>query len=100
MTELNNAIILVTGAAGGFGRELTKQLLTKGSRLILTDIDLEILKEQVNNIQAEVNTGEVIECFEVNLANRTGCEALYQKVKALNIPVDVLINNAGIGLFG
>lgn len=100
MTELNNAVILVTGAAGGFGRELTKQLLAKGSRLILTDLNLEILNQQVKNIQAEVTTGEVIKCFEANLANRAGCEAFYQQVKALNIPVDVLINNAGMGLFG
>ncbi|KST63909.1 SDR family NAD(P)-dependent oxidoreductase [Mastigocoleus testarum] len=100
MTKLNDAVILVTGAAGGFGRELTKQLLGKGSRLILTDINLEILKEQVNKIQAEITTGEVIQSFGANLANRTDCETLYQKVKALNIPLDVLINNAGMGLFG
>lgn len=100
MTKLNNAVVLVTGAAGGFGRELTQQLLAKESRLILTDLDLEILNEQVKNIQAEVTTGEVIQCFQANLANRAGCESLYQEVKALNIPLDILINNAGIGLFG
>lgn len=100
MTELNNAVVLVTGAAGGFGQELTKQLLAKGSRLILTDIDLEILNEQVEKIQVEITTGEVIQCFASNLANRQGCKALYQLVKALDIPLDILINNAGIGLYG
>ncbi|MDJ0567730.1 MAG: SDR family NAD(P)-dependent oxidoreductase [Pleurocapsa sp. MO_192.B19] len=100
MTELNNAVVLITGAAGGFGQELTKQLLAKGSRLILTDLDLKILQEQVTNIQSEVTTGEVIQCFEANLASRTGCHHLYQQVKTLNMPLDILINNAGIGLFG
>ena len=100
MTKLNNAVVLITGAAGGFGGELTKQLLAKGSHLILTDLDLEKLDERVKNIQAEVTTGKVIQCFEANLDSRTGCEVLYQQVKALNIPLDVLINNAGIGIFG
>ena len=100
MTELNNAVVLITGAAGGFGGELTKQLLAKGSHLILTDLDLEILNNRVKNIQSEVTTGKVIQCFEANLVNRTGCEALYQQVKALNTPVDVLINNAGIAVLG
>ncbi|WP_019508080.1 SDR family oxidoreductase [Pleurocapsa sp. PCC 7319] len=100
MTELNNAVILLTGAAGGFGRELTKQLLAKGSRLILTDLDLGILKAEVEAIQTKVTTGEVIQCFETDLATRTGCHYLYQQVTALNIPLNILINNAGIGIFG
>ena len=100
MTELNNAVVLITGAAGGFGRELTKQLLAQGSHLILTDLDLEILQEQVTTIQAEVTTGKVILCLEADLATQAGCHNLYQQVKALNIPLDILINNAGIGLFG
>jgi short-subunit dehydrogenase len=100
MTKLKNAVVLITGATGGFGQELTKQLLTKGSRLILTDIDLASLNEQVNKIQAEITTGEVIGCCEADLDHREGCEALYQQVQALNIPLDILINNAGIGLFG
>ncbi len=48
MTELNNAVILITGAAGGFGRELTRQLLQAGSRLILTDLDINILRATKN----------------------------------------------------
>ncbi|MGL5795492.1 MAG: SDR family NAD(P)-dependent oxidoreductase [Waterburya sp.] len=100
MTELKNVVILITGAAGGFVQELTKQLLAKGSRLILTDIDLEILNERVDKIQSEITTGEIIKCLELNLATRHGCETLYQQVKALNLSLDILINNAGIGLFG
>ena len=100
MTELNNAVVLLTGAAGGFGRELTRQLLAKGSRLILTDLDLGILQAEVEAIQTKVTTGEVIQCFETDLATRAGCHYLYQQVMALNIPLDILINNAGIGIFG
>lgn len=133
MTQLREAVVLITGATGGFGQELTRQLLKAGSRLILTDLDQTILYQRSEAIQHEIistprnptpfpsrytgrddeggvgffsnftesnKTGEIIACLAADLASREGCEALYQQVKALNVPVDILINNAGIGLFG
>ena len=104
MTQLTDAVVLITGAAGGFGQELTRQLLVLGSRLILTDLDLEILKNTVSRIQQGVKTGEVLTCLEADLSSRQGCDRLYEEVRSLtqslNINVDVLINNAGIGLYG
>lgn len=100
MTELNQAIVLLTGAAGGFGQELTRQLLQAGSRLILTDLDRDRLWEQVKTIQATVPTGQIITCLAADLSDAAGCEQLYQQVKALDCAIDILINNAGIALFG
>lgn len=100
MTQLNNAVVLLTGAAGGFGQELTRQLLQAGSRLILTDLDEAILWQQAQTIQSTIKTGEVIACFAVDLSAQAGSETLYRQVKALGVEVDVLINNAGLGLFG
>lgn len=100
MTNFNQAVVLLTGATGGFGQELTRQLLQAGSRLILTDLDRHNLDNLAAKISSEITTGEIIACIESDLANQEGCETLYHQVKALNIPVDILINNAGIGLFG
>ena len=100
MTQLREAVVLITGAAGGFGQELTRQLLMAGSRLILTDLDKAVLHKQVEVIQQKVATGEVLACLAVDLASREGCDSLYHQVKALGIPVDVLINNAGIAVVG
>lgn len=100
MTELNQAVVLITGAAGGFGQELTRQLLQAGSLLILTDLDLAALQAKVATIQRDIPTGRVIDCFAADLSSREGCDRLYQQVQALQIPVDILINNAGIGLYG
>ena len=38
MTDLNQAVVVLTGATGGFGQELIRQLLQAGSRLILTAV--------------------------------------------------------------
>ena len=100
MTQLNEAVVLITGASGGFGQELTRQLLMANSRLILTDLDEAVLRQRVAAIQNVVSTGEVLAYLAVDLATREGSETLYSKVKTLNIPIDILINNAGIGLFG
>lgn len=100
MTQLREAVVLITGAAGGFGQELTRQLLMAGSRLILTDLDKAVLHKRVEVIQREVTTGDVLACLSADLSSREGSESLYHQVKALGVPIDVLINNAGIGLFG
>ncbi len=100
MTNLNEAVVLITGAAGGFGQELTRQLLQAGSRLILTDLDEAILHQRAEAIYKEIGTGEIVACLAVDLANQDGCQTLYERVKALGIPIDILMNNAGIGLFG
>ena len=100
MTDLNNAVVLLTGATGGFGRELTRQLLQAGSQLIITDIDRPALDNYAAEITNEIATGKIIACIASDLATIEGSNTLFQTVKALNIPIDILINNAGIGLFG
>ncbi len=100
MSNLNQAVIVLTGAAGGFGQELTRQLLQAGSRLILTDIDRTTLDDRAAKISSAITTGEIIAVIASDLSHQAGCQALYHQIKALNIPVDILINNAGIGLFG
>jgi short-subunit dehydrogenase len=100
MTELDRAVVVITGAAGGFGRELTRQLLQAGSRLVLTDLERDSLEARAFKIKNEIATGEIIACIASDLCDREGCQNLYDRVKALNLPIDILINNAGIGLFG
>lgn len=100
MTQLSDAVILITGANGGFGKEFTRQLLQAGSRLILTDINENRLSAEAKIIKQEITRGEIIACFGEDLAKTQGCNNLYHRVKCLNIPIDILINNAGIGLFG
>lgn len=100
MTDLHQAVTLITGATGGFGKELTRQLLMAGSRLILTDLDQTTLTTWAEAVQHEVSAGEILACIPANLADPAGSAALYQQVNEIDLPVDILINNAGIALFG
>lgn len=100
MTQLDNAVVVLTGATGGFGQQFTRQLLQAGSHLILTDLDETLLQQQVDILQQEITTGKVMACWGIDLSQPEGCQTLYEAVKALNIPVDILINNAGIAFYG
>jgi len=100
MTTLDGATVLVTGASGGFGRQMMRQFLAAGSRLIVTDRDAAALAEAARAIEAEAGgRGEVLAVHEADLSSRDGCERLYQKVGAVAVP-DILVNNAGIGMSG
>ncbi|MEM9216767.1 MAG: SDR family NAD(P)-dependent oxidoreductase [Cyanobacteria bacterium P01_F01_bin.150] len=116
MTQLSKAVVLVTGATGGFGKELTRQLLELGSQLILTDLDAGHLAKMASAIaqtpspqsspqsRSKSPNGKILGCLTADLSSRQGCDRLYTQVKSLcqeqNIEVDVVINNAGIALYG
>lgn len=93
MTNLNQAVVVLTGAVGGFGQQFTRQLLKAGGRLMLTDLDEAMLHEQVTTIQSEITTGDVVTCWAIDLSKGDGCETLYKRVKAIDTPIDILINN-------
>ncbi|MGB7413558.1 MAG: SDR family NAD(P)-dependent oxidoreductase [Thermosynechococcaceae cyanobacterium] len=100
MTDLNKAVVLVTGATGGFGQELTQLLLAAGSQVICTDLDAALLEQQAQTLKGHATEGELLPSITANLATSEGCHSLFEQVKALNLPIDVLINNAGVAVYG
>ena len=81
---------LITGASSGIGRDMAKYLGNKGFDLILVARNKERLKE----VKSEIKTN--VEIIAMDLASEENCKNLYNQVK----DVDILINNAGFGIFG
>lgn len=95
-TEHIKQTALVTGAASGLGFELAMLLATDGYDLILVDIDAERLE------QAKHEITEQFSC-EIQLIHKdlSTCNVADEVFKAIaDKPIDVLINNAGFGVFG
>jgi short-subunit dehydrogenase len=96
MTDLNRAVVLITGAAGGFGRQMTRQFLAAGCRVILTDLD----ENQLIRLQAESDAENILASITTDLSDQGGCEALYSEITRIDTIPDVIVNNAGIGVGG
>ncbi len=98
MTDLNQALVLITGADGGFGRHMTRQFLAAGSRLILSDID----EQRLSALQAgsEIGPGYIVASIAADLSEEDGCQLLYDQVINTGSIPDVIVNNAGVGVGG
>ena len=83
---------LVTGGSSGIGYSMAKYLSSLGYDLILVSRD----KEKLQKIQKELPTE--VKIVVADLTNEAKLKEIYVLCKNDNI--DILINNAGFGLFG
>lgn len=83
---------LVTGASSGIGKEIAYYLASLGIDLIIVARN----KENLEKIKSDVNVN--VKIITMDLINQDSVFKLYDMVKSDNI--DILINNAGFGLFG
>lgn len=87
---------LITGAASGLGYELSLLLAKDSYNLILVDIDSEKLHQVKTEIEKSFKCKAKILVKDLSKPN-----IAVDIVEAINnIPIDVLVNNAGFGLFG
>ncbi|WP_345273657.1 SDR family oxidoreductase [Flaviramulus aquimarinus] len=87
---------LVTGAASGLGYELTLLLAKDAYKLILVDVDAENLEKTKIDVEHDFNVEVITLTKDLSLPNVA--KELIDDIN--NTPIDVLINNAGFGLFG
>lgn len=93
-------VVVITGAGGGFGDALTRQLIRAGAQLILTSRQPERL-QRVREAAAVIGgPGRVLGCVAADLASDEGCAQLHAGCLELVPHIDLLINNAGLGLYG
>jgi len=87
-------IILITGASRGFGKIWAKALLKRGDKVAATARKIDDLNDLVQEF------GDAIFTVQLDVNDRDACFAAVNKVEAHFGRIDVLINNAGFGLFG
>ena len=87
--------VLITGASSGIGRDMAREFAKRKYDLVLVARNKEnliVLKEELEKKHLEIN----IEIYNYDLSEIENCYELFKKVK----DIDILINNAGFGLFG
>lgn len=95
----NRKTVLVTGATSGIGLAMAREFASKGYRLVLAASRESRLRKVAAWLDREFPTS-VIAVVCQDLAEDGGGVCLYRQVRARNIIVDVLVNNAGFGLVG
>jgi 3-oxoacyl-[acyl-carrier protein] reductase len=86
---------LVTGAAGGLGREVAIQLARRGCAVAIADINGEGVAETAQQIR---DLGEEGEAIIGDLTLEGAPEAAVEKVVARWGGIDILVNSAGYGV--
>jgi NADP-dependent 3-hydroxy acid dehydrogenase YdfG len=87
-------VIFITGASKGFGKKWAEALLKRGDNVVATARNVKALDEMVQVY------GDAVFPLELDITDRDACFAAIEKAKAHLGKIDVLINNAGFGVFG
>ena len=83
---------LITGASSGIGRDMARYLASKNIDLIL----VARRKERLEDLKKECDVS--VEIVGLDLLKKENLYKLFKKYQ--NKKIDILINNAGFGLFG
>jgi NAD(P)-dependent dehydrogenase (short-subunit alcohol dehydrogenase family) len=92
--DMTHKTWLITGISSGFGRKMTEQLLKRGDRVAGTARNM----DAVNDLKAEY--GDQLWLASLDLTEPDRITASVNKAFADLSRIDVVVNNAGYGLFG
>ena len=96
ITKQSSAV--VTGAGSGIGRSFALELASRGGRVVCSDINLAAAQETVSLIEARGGKALALPC---DVSKLEEVEGLANKSEQwLGNPVDLVVNNAGVGIGG
>lgn len=95
---LTGKTALVTGASSGLGVDFARELAQRGARVVLVARREDLLKK----VQAEIKAAHPVDVITIalDLGAPNAAQALFDLLRQQRVQVDVLVNNAGFGVFG
>ncbi len=93
INHLSQRVIIVTGAASGFGRLICEKTAALGARVLCADINEAGAKDTAATI---IGNGGTAEAIGTDVRDLAATQAMATKAVELWGSIDVLVNNAGI----
>lgn len=91
LLDFTDKVVLITGAASGFGKLLAAEFSRRGARLVLGDLNT----DGVNDVAACLSGPAV--AMQCDVARESDCQAMVDAALELYGRLDIAINNAGVG---
>lgn len=91
MTNFQNKVVLITGAAGGIGLAAAKAFATEGAKLALVDLNEEALKKAAE----QVETSDIL-LVPADVTKEDQVQNYVDKTVEKYGRIDVFVNNAGV----
>jgi len=98
MNDLHGKTALVTGASSGLGQDFARELANRGCRLVLVARREDRLRDLQQEITSKYDVP--VDVIPMDLVEAGSPQKLYDMLRDSERTVDILINNAGYGLFG
>ena len=93
MSEIQNKVVIITGASSGLGEATARRLAKSGAKLMLAARREDRLKELADDINQSGGTAK----YQVtDVTDRSQVEALAKATHQAYDRIDVLVNNAGL----
>jgi uncharacterized protein len=98
MSDLRGRRALVTGASSGLGADFARVLAEHGCPLVLVARREDRLKQLAEEIASR--HGVDVRVVAMSLSEPDAPQALHERLASEGLEIDVLVNNAGFGVFG
>ena len=92
--NLEGKVVVVTGASAGLGAHFSETLVAKGSKVY------GLARRKAKLDELSVQLGPLFRGIECDVSSEASVKEAFDSIMSLEGRIDVLVNNAGLGLFG